>query len=353
MKNRTKILAIVLALCLISTCMFSSGSMAEAGSGTWKHNSKGYWYSYSDGSYAKNQWLLINGKWYYFNSSGYMKTGWLSHGGKWYYLSSSGAMQTGWKKVSGKWYFFDRNGVMVTGKVSIGGKEYYFDANGVWIESSASDSTANTGIAVGDTIVFGDTEQDNNLANGKEPIEWKVLAKEGNRILLLSKYALDFQKIDGSFGGYTWETCTLREWLNDAFFTDAFSEEEQKKIVTVSLPNPKNPVYGTSDRANTKDRVFLLSVDEAVKYLNLQDDGSTDAYYRYKGDCSCSCTEYAFHHRRWDSLYDTRDCEWWLRTTGSELKRSATAGGSSIDVGGTVGTAIYCAGVRPAIWITP
>jgi hypothetical protein len=35
------------------------GSTADAASGTWKHNRKGWWYSYSDGSYAKNEWFTM------------------------------------------------------------------------------------------------------------------------------------------------------------------------------------------------------------------------------------------------------------------------------------------------------
>ena len=36
-------------------------------------------------------------------------------------------------------------------------------------------------VSVGDTIFFGEYEQDNNLSNGKEEIEWIVLAKENNK----------------------------------------------------------------------------------------------------------------------------------------------------------------------------
>ncbi len=46
-------------------------------------------------------------------------------------------------------------------------------------------------VEVGDVIYFGSYEQDNNLSNGKEEIEWIVLAKENRKALLISKYALD------------------------------------------------------------------------------------------------------------------------------------------------------------------
>ena len=58
--------------------------------GTWKKDSKGWWYRYSDGTYPKNCWAKIKGKWYFF---------------------SNGAMVTGTKTISGKTYHFDEEGV--------------------------------------------------------------------------------------------------------------------------------------------------------------------------------------------------------------------------------------------------
>ena len=118
--------------------------------GTWKKDSKGWWYSWSDGSYSKNKfenfggkvyyfnssgymvtgWQAIGGKWYYFDADGVMKTGWQSIGGKWYYMNGSGVMVTGWQSIGGKWYYMNGSGAMVTGWQSIGGKWYYFDGNG-------------------------------------------------------------------------------------------------------------------------------------------------------------------------------------------------------------------------------
>ena len=53
---------------------------------TWKHNSKGWWYSDSNGWYAKNKWLRIDCKWYFFTNAGYIVTGWKKINGEWYFL---------------------------------------------------------------------------------------------------------------------------------------------------------------------------------------------------------------------------------------------------------------------------
>ncbi|MBR0146272.1 MAG: hypothetical protein IJM25_06380 [Eubacterium sp.] len=67
---------ILVAAFLISGIAISVPDTADAAGGTWKSDSKGWWYSYSDGTYAKNQWLQYGGKWYHFGANGYMQTGW-------------------------------------------------------------------------------------------------------------------------------------------------------------------------------------------------------------------------------------------------------------------------------------
>lgn len=146
----------------------------------WRWSSTGgWWYSHSDGSYAKNGWEKIDGKWYYFNSRGYMQTGWIKVRNTWYYLQPNGAMaedtwigdyyvnergeyipgikkpkwinqngrywyrhsdgsytKNGWEKIDGKWYHFDANGWMQTGWLTLNGKKYYLKKDGSRIEST-------------------------------------------------------------------------------------------------------------------------------------------------------------------------------------------------------------------------
>ena len=98
--------------------------------GTWKKNSKGWWYDRGNGSYPKGTFETIKGTTYYFNESGYMLTGWQKISGEWYYFSAGGAMQTGWQKVSGEWYYFSADGAMQTDWQNINGTWYYFSAGG-------------------------------------------------------------------------------------------------------------------------------------------------------------------------------------------------------------------------------
>lgn len=118
---KKKVLTVLMAVLLVSGVIPAN---ADASTGAWKHNSKGWWYEYSDGSHVQGTWLKSGGKWYHFDSDGYMNTGWQKIDGKWYFFNTSGSMHTGWKKINGAWYYFDGSGVMHTGWKKI---VYYFD----------------------------------------------------------------------------------------------------------------------------------------------------------------------------------------------------------------------------------
>lgn len=110
-------------------------------------------------------------------------------------------------------------------------------------------------VQVGDTVTFGSYEQDNDLSNGAEPIEWTVLAVDGNIAQLWSVYALDVKPWNETPGKAQWTKCTLRTWLNSEFYNTAFSDEEKAAIVTKEIENWRED--------STSDPVYLLSVDEA------------------------------------------------------------------------------------------
>lgn len=98
----------------------TSGGPGVSGSSTpsrsnsyWCLDHIGWWYQHSDGSYATNQWLLINQKWYFFDHTGYMKTGWILWNNIWYYCDASGAMWENTRTPDGYWV--DASGAWVQG----------------------------------------------------------------------------------------------------------------------------------------------------------------------------------------------------------------------------------------------
>ena len=160
---------------------------------------------------------------------------------------------------------------------------------------------------VGDVVEFGKYEQDNNTSNGKEDIDWSVLAKEGDRLLLISKYALDSKHYNSIWTDVTWETCSLRQWLNGTFLNDAFSAEEQALIQDTYVSADANPKYDTKPGNATTDKVFLLSVNEAEMYFDSDESRK------------CIPTNYAKANGAYTDSNDTKNgvptCWWWLRSS--------------------------------------
>ncbi len=196
---------------------------------------------------------------------------------------------------------------------------------------------------VGDTYTFGAYEQDNDTSNGKEDIEWRVLAKEEGRILVISEYALDCQQYNTEGTDVTWETCSLRKWLNETFLKEAFSAEEQKMIPETKVTADKNPSYSTDPGNDTTDKVFLLSISEAEKYFSDDEDRK------------CVPTAYAIDRGAITSSNFTKGgkatCRWWLRSPGFDSYYAAGVYGNG-DInyyGDYVDDNHNC--VRPALWI--
>ena len=125
----------------------------------------------------------------------------------------------------------------------------------------------NITLAVGDPFEFGHYEQDGNEGNGLEPIQWHVFGIKGNRVIFLSDYVLDAQPLNSENTSVTWETCTLRAWLNGDCYNQAFSEEEKKQIADTSLENKNHSYWKTNAGNDTSDKIFILSEDEIRKYM--------------------------------------------------------------------------------------
>lgn len=204
--------------------------------------------------------------------------------------------------------------------------------------------------AVGNYVTFG-TYPQTKAGNDATPIEWLVLARDGNKALLISRYALDAQPYNKDYTSVTWETCTLRKWLNGTFYNKAFSSAEQAAILTTNVDNSKNQCYSgwsTSGGNNTQDKVFLLSYAEANKYFGVPYGNSSNTKSRV------AQTAYAIAHGTWASssnkTADGTDAGWWwLRSPGNYQDFAAV-----VDTDGSLRniTVNYVSGsVRPALWV--
>ena len=168
---------------------------------------------------------------------------------------------------------------------------------------------------VGDRFYFGRYPQG---ANGEvKPIIWRVLKRNDSTLLVISEKGLapkpynDYN--DHSIGAEdtTWSECTLRGWLNKEFINEAFNDLERSLIKTSQIKNNAGP--------STKDRIFLLSVDEAKSFF------ATD------NDRACKPTNYAVKNGAYKagSLFSflfggiAGNAWWWLRSSGYGNLRAA------------------------------
>ena len=177
----------------------------------------------------------------------------------------------------------------------------------------------------GDTVFFGKYEQDDKQGDGKEAIEWIVLDKKDNKVLLFSSKVLDEGAFNDTDQETTWQTSTLRSWLNQYFLHNAFTDWEKSCIPAVTVTADRNPDYNTNPGNDTTDQVFLLSISEADRYLTPE----TKRGIKTKGSY----------------------CEsWWLRTPGrfSGCASFVNSEGKTSIWGDDVN---HTSGVRPAIWV--
>ncbi|MCR5685036.1 MAG: fibronectin type III domain-containing protein [Lachnospiraceae bacterium] len=110
---------------------------------------------------------------------------------------------------------------------------------------------------------------DRNGNRKEQDIEWICLDydEDEGAALFISRYVVDREYYHNEFDYITWEECELRSWLNEDFLYEAFSENERKNLILqTEVVNDLNNSYGINGGEDTKDRIFLLSYNEANYY---------------------------------------------------------------------------------------
>lgn len=148
---------------------------------------------------------------------------------------------------------------------------------------------------IGDLVCLGSYDTDDN-SDDIESIYWRVLDKDGDRLLILSDKLLDSFSYNYNpdreiLTDVTWENCSLRAFLNDTEegFLTMFTEDEQTLIQVTHLKNEAAnddlmaqwggledqgektysdlAIQDRPDDPDTDDKVFLLSYQEVLSYF--------------------------------------------------------------------------------------
>jgi len=197
--------------------------------------------------------------------------------------------------------------------------------------------------SVGSTITFG-------------AYDWRVLEVKNGKALLIAQ---DITHVNMPYNeewvDVTWETCTLRKWLNEEFY-NSFSAEEQRQIVPTAVTNDKNQWYGTDGGKTTQDRIFLLSIAEVVKYFG--DSGDLRNERRNDSDGELDDNGYYLddeYNNERIAFYGGESAWWWLRSPGGLSSSAAFVflDGRVFVTGSSVkfATDLANVGVRPALWL--
>ena len=123
---------------------------------------------------------------------------------------------------------------------------------------------------VGDLITIGRYEQDNDLDNGPEAIQWRVLDKKDGKLLVISDKALDYISYSYEWDQVeksVWATSCSRGWLNNYFMQTAFTPAEQARISLSDIHTDPSPGFDNDPGPDTQDYVFLLSAQETEQYF--------------------------------------------------------------------------------------
>lgn len=174
-----------------------------------------------------------------------------------------------------------------------------------------------TDVLAWDTITFGnywqeDTNDDGeiNTNDEKKPIRWRVLSVEGDDAFLMADQAIESRPFDEEGSAVTWEKCSLRKWLNEDFIKEAFTEEEQAAIMETTVVNKDNEEYNTEAGADTQDKIYLLSIDEAADTQYGFEESDKAAFHRTSPAREVAQTMYS--SEAYNAFF------WWLRSPGKE-----------------------------------
>ena len=191
---------------------------------------------------------------------------------------------------------------------------------------------------------------------------WRVLAVEGFMALVIAERAVLNRNFHYSQVAVTWESSEIRRFLNDEFLS-SFGPEDQALIAETTVINDGNPWFGTSGGPNTTDRIFLLSIDEVLRFFGDSGLAEKGANANERG-VGFASQVYGIHgwgiHDQFSEARSLRDSGgsdvwWWLRSPGREshLVAIVEGGSGSLNMYGSDVSRLdeNGGGIRPAMWL--
>ena len=200
--------------------------------------------------------------------------------------------------------------------------------------------------SIGSTISFGN-------------YKWLVLDIQKNRALIITNVIIELRAYHDKYIDITWVDSEIRKYLNGEFY-DKFKDSDKSKIIPVTNKNLDNQWYGSNGGKESKDKIFLLSLEEVVcKYFGdsselLNNPRKNQRYWFERKDKNNSKRGATFEGSWW---------WWWLRSPGrNNVKAVYIWGDGNIGIQGN--NILKCninscfhpngdvrGGIRPALWL--
>ena len=97
-----------------------------------------------------------------------------------------------------------------------------------------------------------------------ETLSWIVIDVKDGKALLLSEKVIDIVPYNTEKTDVTWETCSLRKWLNEDLYYGSFTDAERQMIVKTTVDNKDLPDEGYNYGNDTEDYLYVLSYREML-----------------------------------------------------------------------------------------
>jgi hypothetical protein len=171
---------------------------------------------------------------------------------------------------------------------------------------------------------------------------WRVLDIENNKALLISEKIIKKLPYNVIVKDISWENCTIRKYLNSDFIDKL--EEIKSAITETTINNLNNQWYGTTGGNLTKDKVFLLSLDEVCRYFGdsmsqLRNVRKNNWYFKDHNNTNRI------------AVYEGEKTWWWLRSPGyMDTNATYVHDNGAISCYGISVDSDWL-GVRPALWL--
>lgn len=178
------------------------------------------------------------------------------------------------------------------------------------------------------TVPFGSLAQD---GEEKQPINWIVLSRSENRLILLAERVLqtleyEYTKVPGS----PWHLSAVRKFLNETFRDAVFTQAEKNRLCSITSTQSFTYYDGRVQNYEAEDEVFLLTPEELLAFNE-----------------SVPIMRAEFTERMKKLLKD-KDRVWWAKSKGDQKHHiSVVDQNGHLLSGGLRST--KRAGIRPAI----